>query len=112
MMGIAALSAILRTSAPFAFLMSAKPDRSTAMRQIIDQVREAFPFDAPDAYICGTTCHGCPKKLLEIVESEIIHWEYALENGDQPTFDEIDRFAKLCRNVRRGLVRNGILEKS
>jgi len=91
--------------------MSKKPDRKTAMSNIIKLVRDDFPFYAPESQICGDTCVGCPKKLLELVETEIIDWEYKLECGEIPDFSEIDRFAKLCKNVRRSLVRNGVVDK-
>ena len=43
-----------------------KPDRTTAMRQIIEAVKAEFPLYEPSTYICGanTDCQGCPKKLL------------------------------------------------
>ena len=88
---------------------SIKPDRQTAMLNIIELVRDDFPFNAPESQICGDTCVGCPKKLLELVDTEITHWEGAIENGEQPTFDEIARFGKLCKNSRRSLVRNGVI---
>ena len=50
-----------------------KPDRATAMRQIIAQVKTEFPLYEPATFICGanTDCAGCPKKLLEMVDGEI-----------------------------------------
>ncbi len=89
--------------------MRKKPDRPTAMLNIIELVRDDFPFYAPESQICGDTCIGCPKKLLELVDIEIIDWEYKIQSGDIPNFSEIDRFAKLCKNVRRSLVRNGVV---
>lgn len=89
--------------------MNKKPDRQTAMSNIITLVRDDFPFYAPESQICGDTCVGCPKKLLELVETELIDWEYKIECGEIPTFIEIDRLAKLCKNVRRSLVRNGVV---
>ncbi|WP_019614258.1 hypothetical protein [Psychromonas ossibalaenae] len=91
--------------------MSKKPDRKTAMLHIIEMVKDDFPFDDPDRQICGTSCVGCPKKLLELIETEIMHWESVIDRGEVPDFGEISRFAKLCKNVRRGLVRNGLVEK-
>ena len=79
------------------------------MLNIINLVKDDFPFEDPSVQICGDTCVGCPKKLLELVESEIMHWEYVIEQDELPNLTEISRFAKLCKNVRRGLVRNGIL---
>ena len=89
--------------------MNKKPDRKTAMLNIITLVKNDFPFDDPNRQVCGDTCVGCPKKLLELVETEIIYWEYTLEQGELPSFDELSRFAKLCKNVRRGLLRNGLV---
>ncbi len=91
--------------------MNKKPDRRSAMLNIINLVRDDFPFYAPESQICGDTCVGCPKKLLELVEMEVIEWEFKLDRGEVPAFDEIDRFAKLCKNVRRSLVRNDVLSK-
>lgn len=91
--------------------MNKKPDRSTAMSNIIKAVRDDFPFYAPESQICGDTCVGCPKKLIELVDTELIDWEYKLESGEVPNFDEIDKLAKLCKNVRRSLVRNGVVPK-
>lgn len=90
--------------------MNKKPDRQTAMLNIIKLVREDFPFYAPESQICGDTCVGCPKKLLELAETEVIEWEHKLQIGEIPNFAEIDRFAKLCRNIRRSLVRNGVID--
>lgn len=89
--------------------MIKKPDCKTAMLNIMTLVKADFPFDDPNINICGDTCVGCPKKLIELVETEMMHWESALEQGEIPTFREISGFAKLCKNVRRGLVRNGLL---
>jgi len=89
--------------------MNKKPDRATAMLNIIELVKVDFPFDDPNRQVCGDDCVGCPKKLLELVETEIIYWENNIEQGELPTFKEISRFAKLCKNVRRGLLRNNLV---
>ncbi|MBF9002518.1 hypothetical protein [Vibrio nitrifigilis] len=88
--------------------MSKKPDRSTAMRLIIEVVKSEFPLYQADTFVCGpdNECIGCPKKLMELVDTELTYWEYAIERGEIPTFDELNRFGKMCKNVRRGLVRN------
>lgn len=56
-------------------LLNMKPDRNTAMQQLIDQVKQNFPLDNPELAVCGpnNTCIGCPKKLLEIVDSEVAY---------------------------------------
>lgn len=89
--------------------MKQKPDRATAMLNIIELVKRDFPFEDPNRQVCGDTCIGCPKKLLELVETEIQFWEYRIEEGDIPTFKEISQFAKLCKNIRRGLLKNGLV---
>ena len=89
--------------------MSKKPDRTCAMLAIITQVRDEFPFNQPDANICGISCTGCPKKLLELVDSELCDWECKINNGIVPNFGEIYRLGKLCKNVKRALVRNKLI---
>ncbi len=78
------------------------------MQQIIDEVIELFPLYNEDTFTCGTdnTCIGCPKKLMEMVDSELSYWQHQLNRGNQPNFDDIRRFGKMCKNVRRALVRN------
>ncbi|MBT0083482.1 hypothetical protein J4H73_03350 [Vibrio alginolyticus] len=88
--------------------MRKKPDRITAMQQIIDAVKDEFPLYNEDTFKCGTdnSCIGCPKKLMELVDSELLYWQHQLNRGISPTFDEIYSFGKMCKNVRRALVRN------
>ncbi|MFV0448379.1 MAG: hypothetical protein ACK5MF_07950 [Vibrio sp.] len=88
--------------------MSKKPDRITAMQQIIDEVKEQFPLYNEDTFKCGTdnTCIGCPKKLMELVDSELSYWQHQINRGIEPGFDDIRRFGKMCKNVHRSLVRN------
>lgn len=90
--------------------MVPKPDRMTAMQQLIDEVKATLPIYAPETFVCGPqgSCLGCPKKLFEMVESELCYWESALRRGVIPQFDEIRRFGKLCLSVRRALLRNQI----
>lgn len=88
--------------------MSKKPDRITAMQQIIDAVKKEFPLYDSDTFVCGidNSCIGCPKKLMELVDTDLTYWQYAIDRGISPSFDELYSFGKLCKNVRRGLVRN------
>ncbi|AXN33408.1 hypothetical protein [Vibrio coralliilyticus] len=90
--------------------MSKKPDRMSAMLSIIQQVKQELPLYAPETFVCGSkgNCVGCPKKLLELVDSELTYWESAMARGITPQFDEIRRFGKMCNGVRRGLQRNGL----
>ncbi|TRX57339.1 hypothetical protein [Thalassomonas sp. M1454] len=89
--------------------MIRKPDPVNAMRNLINDVRNDFPFNEPDANICGISCTGCPKKLLEIVDTELCEWEMHLNNDITPKLGDISRLGKLCKNVRRGLKRNGLV---
>jgi len=88
--------------------VSRKPDRITAMQQIIDEVLEVFPLYNKDTFVCGTenNCIGCPKKLMELVDSELSYWQHQINRGIQPNFDDIRQFGKMCKNVHRALVRN------
>ena len=88
--------------------MAHKPDPATAMQQIIDAVKQEFPLYQEDTFKCGpdNTCLGCPKKLMELVDSELSYWQHQLNQGQVPKFDELRQFGKLCNNVRRALVRN------
>ncbi|MDG3084870.1 hypothetical protein P7F88_01705 [Vibrio hannami] len=92
-------------------LTTMKPDRITAMRYIIEQAKEEFPLYEEDTFVCGTdnNCIGCPKKLMELVDSELTYWENTINRGISPGFDDIRKFGKLCTNVKRGLVRNNII---
>ncbi|GIU02044.1 hypothetical protein [Shewanella algidipiscicola] len=91
--------------------MPSKPDPKTAMLQLIEQVKQELPLTEPAHFVCGPegSCIGCPKKLLELVDSELSYWETAIANGDTPRLGDISRFGKLCKNVRRGLIRSGVL---
>ncbi|MCZ4292740.1 hypothetical protein [Vibrio sinaloensis] len=81
------------------------------MLSIIEQVKNTLPLYEPETFVCGTegNCIGCPKKLLEMVDSELTYWESALRRGVTPQFDEIRRFGKMCSSVKRGLSRNGLI---
>ena len=87
-----------------------KPKASAAMHQLIEQVRLEFPFTLPEAQICAGKCVGCPKKLLELADTELSDWEVRLANNEQPLLGDISRLGKLCKNIRRGLVRNDLLK--
>ncbi|MBB1437497.1 hypothetical protein EGC79_13960 [Shewanella vesiculosa] len=90
--------------------MERKPDRVSAMKQLIVQIKTTFPLDSVDIFKCGpaNTCVGCPKKLLDLVDSEVNYWDAALAQGVTPSLGDISRFGKLCKNVHRGLQRNNI----
>ncbi|MCD1598224.1 hypothetical protein [Rheinheimera aquimaris] len=91
--------------------MTKKPDLTTAMLQLIADVKQQMPLYEPSTFICGsnTDCIGCPKKMLEMVDSELSFWEHAIKQGRTPKFDELRQFGKLCQSVRRMLIRNKLM---
>ncbi len=91
--------------------MSNKPDRISAILNIIEQVKRELPLHEEDTFVCGdgTSCIGCPKKLMELVDTEVTYWESAIQRGIIPGFDDIRKFGKLCTNVKRGLIRNNLV---
>jgi|GEM_PF-105706 len=104
-----ATSASSSPSPSVALLVSQrKPDRVLAMQQLIDDIRKALPFDEPYAMLCQKQCVGCPKKLMEFLESELEGWEGTLAGGDEPSLGDINRLAKTSRKIHRVLEKNGL----
>lgn len=90
-----------------------KPDLTSAMLSLIEDVKHELPLYESDTFVCGPKgdCLGCPKKLLEMVDGELMYWEHQIKVGRVPNFEELRRFGKMCNSVRRGLERNGLVEK-
>lgn len=90
-----------------------KPDLNSAMLSLIEEVKNELPIYESETFICGPkgNCSGCSKKLLEMVDTELMYWEHSISMGQGPNFEELRRFGKLCSSVRRGLERNGLVEK-
>ena len=86
-----------------------KPNTQVAMQQLIDRVREAVPFNLPQADICTGKCVGCPKKLLEFLDQELVSWETRLQNNEQPDFGDINRLAKTSQKIHKALAKNGLV---
>jgi hypothetical protein len=86
-----------------------KPEPAAAMALLIGQVRAAMPFDDPAAKVCGDQCEGCPRKLLEWLDTELTHWEARLAAGEPPRLGDIDRLARSSRKVYAVLARNGLV---
>jgi len=80
------------------------------MQQLIQQVREALPFDTPQGYVCADECKGCSLKLLEFLDLELMNWEDRLQQGEVPTLWDVQRMAKISRRVYKVLDRNGVLK--
>ena len=86
-----------------------KPDRPTAMKQLIQEVRAAMPFELPEAYICAGVCKGCSLKLLEYLDMELDNWEYKLNEGESPSLGDISRLAKSSKKIYKILVQNELV---
>lgn len=91
---------------------SRKPDIRTAMRSLIDEVRQALPFESAEAQRCSGDCNGCSKKLLDYLETELDDWEHRLASGEKPGLDDLSRLVRTSRKVHRVLVRNGLIDAS
>jgi hypothetical protein len=94
-------------------LTSKKADLNSAMLNLIEEVKNELPLYESETFICGPkgNCSGCSKKLLEMVDTELMYWEHSISMGQGPNFEELRRFGKLCSSVRRGSERNGLVEK-
>ena len=88
-----------------------KPDTTTAMRSLIGQARSNIPFDIPEAVLCSGICHGCSRKLLDFLDSELEYWECQLDNGETPSLGDVQRLAKRSRKIYEALDRSGLLKK-
>ncbi|MGS2724798.1 hypothetical protein ACVBEJ_13750 [Porticoccus sp. GXU_MW_L64] len=82
-----------------------KPDTTTAMAQLVAQIRQAIPFETPTEKLCDNQCRGCAKKLLEFLDMELGDWEHRLESGEQPSFGDIDQLARRGSKIHRALQR-------
>ncbi len=80
------------------------------MRNIIQKIKEQFPFDITEAELCAETCSfGCPRKLLDYTHMEITDWEERLENGDIPNFQDIKRLSKTSTKIYCVLEKNKLV---
>jgi len=86
-----------------------KPRLRQAMLDLIAQVETEFPFDKPEAQICADSCIGCPKKLMEFMEQEIWSWQDRLDNGEEPTFGDLQKLAKKAHKIYPVLVKNNLI---
>lgn len=87
-----------------------KPDTSTAMQLLIDQIRASIPLDVPESVLCSDHCRICSKKLLEFLAAEIDAWEYKMRQGIQPDFGDLKRLSKIARKVHAALQKTGLID--
>ncbi|WP_299177550.1 hypothetical protein [uncultured Neptuniibacter sp.] len=86
-----------------------KPDVSEAMKELIEQVREVIPFDIPPAQLCDGPCTGCPKKLIEYLDTELEEWEYRIKQDQQPTLGDLHSLGKTSRKIHAVLKKNDLV---
>lgn len=88
-----------------------KPKTDVVMANMIQQIRETFPFDMSEEELCAEACaHGCPQKLLEYLQMEITEWEQRLENGEIPNFRDIQKLAKTGKKIYQVLEKNHLVK--
>lgn len=88
-----------------------KPSTSDAMRDIIHQVRETFPFSLTPEDLCAETCsYGCPLKLLEFMDAELADWESRLDSGEVPRLGDVHKLAKTSRRIYTVLEKNKLVD--
>lgn len=81
-----------------------------AMAQLIEQIEIAIPFnELNEARLCSGKCIGCPKKLLEYLEQEVLHWQSSLNTGDVPSLGDVQKLARSSKKIHRVLVANEVL---
>jgi len=68
-----------------------KPDTLTAMKLLITRTRESIPLGTPEAQICSESCRICSKKLLDYLSNQLEEWDYRLEQGDIPSFGDLQK---------------------
>jgi hypothetical protein len=86
-----------------------KPNTQDAMRQLIQQIKQAMPFDLPESQICSGICIGCAKKLLEYLTIELDTWEARLDAGEVPTLGDVEKLAKSSKKIYRVMQLNKLV---
>jgi hypothetical protein len=88
-----------------------KPNTQVAMKNMIREIRNVMPFDAPEVVVCSdkNSCLGCSVKLLEYLESELENWEQLLDAGEIPGFKDLQKLEKTSRRIYKALENNGLV---
>ncbi len=81
------------------------------MQQMIQNIRQAVPFDTPEADLCADakSCQVCSMKLLEFLSMELDKWQQRLDEGYVPDFGDLSMLEKSSRKVYRVLQRNHLV---
>jgi len=86
-----------------------KPNATTAMTLLLQQINDTFPFDKPEAEICAGKCIGCPKKVLEYLSMEMDYYQSQLDAKQTPLLGDISRLALIAKKSHRSLKRNKLI---
>ncbi|MCB1777238.1 MAG: hypothetical protein KDI50_07370 [Candidatus Competibacteraceae bacterium] len=86
-----------------------KPKTNIVMVNIIQQIKETFPFSMSEDELCVECVHGCPKKLLEYLHMQITEWEERLENGEIPSFQDIKNLSNSSKKIYKALEKNNLV---
>lgn len=87
-----------------------KPDRPTAMHNLLNQIENALPLGLPETELCAGTCVGCPKKLNEFMLGEMDFWRDAMARGDVPSLGDIKRLARSAQKIHHVFSKNPHLQ--
>jgi hypothetical protein len=87
-----------------------KPDATTAIQQLIVQIRSTFPFDRAEAQISAGPCQGCSLKLLGFLETELDDWEARIDAGERPGLAELSQLIRTSRKIVRVLQKADLMQ--
>ena len=85
-----------------------KPDTQQAMENLVIQVRQQLPFHLPPDQLCQHSCTGCPKKLMEFLDTELEDMEQRLADGDTFSLGDINKLARTSGKIYRVMEKNGL----
>ena len=86
-----------------------KPNTVDAMYGLIKEIQSSLPLDKIKANFCSDTCAGCSIKLIDFLADEIEHWQYRLNQGAVPNFNELDKLAKTAKKIHTVLLKNHLI---
>ncbi|QSX35017.1 hypothetical protein JYB87_07305 [Shewanella avicenniae] len=85
-----------------------KPNVQQAMQLLIAEIERQIPLQISEANLCGGKCVGCPKKMLEMLDSELSYWKYA-DSSLIPTLADLNRLAKIAKRTHKVFSKNGFI---
>ncbi len=86
-----------------------KPNTTNAMHDLIKRIKGTISFNSIGSNFCSAACRGCSIKLVNFLASEIEDWEYRLEQGDIPSFADLDKLAKTAKKIQAVLLNNNVI---